>query len=412
MYNQTAARFRPGGTIKPGGTIRLPTARALLPGAAAVLLLFALLVDIDRLRGMGPGDAHPGPGGIGGYLFLGSGAIAAVLVVWALRPGTSPGATAAAATGALLVSLAASVGCLLPPAGHQPIGVAEAVATGLIVPVVAYRCRSWLVVGVSVLTFVAMLASSQRAGHPPDPDNALLVLALLAPGFALRWRDERRAWHIERALRQERNALARDLHDVVAHQVTGIVVQAQALQYLAARDPDTLSTALADIEDAGVNALTAMRRLVSALRDGEHPSVGTETPTAALRALERPVVGERPAVSVVLDAGVDLDRMPGEIAAAVVRMAQESVTNAERHACGAGRIAVRVSADDGRVRLDVRDDGHGPHRAHGGDGYGLIGMAERAKLLAGTFDAGPAPDGPGWQVSADLPTDARAGRNR
>ncbi|MER6500051.1 histidine kinase [Streptomyces sp. NPDC001455] len=472
MHNQSAARFRPGGTIK------LPTPRVLLFGSAAVLLLFALLVDVDRLRGLSPGGAGLGPGGIDGALFLGAGAIAAALVVWALRPGTSPGATAAAATGALVASLAASAGCRLLSTGHQPIGVTEAAATALIVPVVAYRCRSWLVAGVSVLTFVAMLASSQRAGHPLDPDNALLVLALLSPGFALRWRDERRAWHIERALRQERNALARDLHDVVAHQVTGIVVQAQALQHLAARDPDTLSTALADIEDAGVNALTAMRRLVSALRDGEHPSAETDPPTGALRALQRPAVGDRPAVSVVLDAGVDLDRAPGEIAAAVVRMAQESVTNAERHACGVGRITVRVSADEGSIRLDVRDDGHVAHRAYagegygligstgtrigtgpgigtgttrtstgtgpgsghgpagtrtgtgggygsigtrgggyglmgsGGGGYGLIGMAERAKLLAGTFHAGPAPDGSGWQVSAALPTGADARRKR
>ncbi|MFF9649142.1 sensor histidine kinase [Streptomyces sp. NPDC014622] len=466
MHNQSAARFRSGGTIK------LPTPRVLLFGSAAALLLFALLVDVDRLHGLSPGGAGLGPGGIDGALFLGSGAIAAALVVWALRPGTSPGATAAAATGSLVASLAASAGCRLLSTGHQPIGVTEAAATALIVPVVAYRCRSWLVAGVSVLTFVAMLASSQRAGHPLDPDNALLVLALLSPGFALRWRDERRAWHIERALRQERNALARDLHDVVAHQVTGIVVQAQALQHLATRDPDTLSTALADIEDAGVNALTAMRRLVSALRDGEHPSAETDPPTAALLALERPAVGDRPAVSVVLDAGVDLDRAPGEIAAAVVRMAQESVTNAQRHACGVGRVTVRVSTDEGSIRLDVRDDGQVAHQAHageeygligntgirtgtgtgtrttrtstgsghgpagtrtgtgggygsigtrgggyglmgsGGGGYGLIGMAERAKLLAGTFHAGPAPDGSGWQVSAALPTGAEARRKR
>ncbi|MFF9588469.1 histidine kinase [Streptomyces sp. NPDC014646] len=466
MHNQSAARFRSGGTIK------LPTPRVLLFGSAAALLLFALLVDVDRLHGLSPGGAGLGPGGIDGALFLGSGAIAAALVVWALRPGTSPGATAAAATGSLVASLAASAGCRLLSTGHQPIGVTEAAATALIVPVVAYRCRSWLVASVSVLTFVAMLASSQRAGHPLDPDNALLVLALLSPGFALRWRDERRAWHIERALRQERNALARDLHDVVAHQVTGIVVQAQALQHLATRDPDTLSTALADIEDAGVNALTAMRRLVSALRDGEHPSAETDPPTAALLALERPAVGDRPAVSVVLDAGVDLDRAPGEIAAAVVRMAQESVTNAERHACGVGRVTVRVSTDEESIRLDVRDDGQVAHQAHageeygligntgirtgtgtgtrttrtstggghgpagtrtgtgggygsigtrgggyglmgsGGGGYGLIGMAERAKLLAGTFHAGPAPDGSGWQVSAALPTGADARRKR
>ncbi len=399
MHNRPAAWAHSGAAHSHAR----PATHLIICAAAGLLLLLAFLTDLDRLRGMSPRTA-------GDALYLISGAVAAVLVLWALRPRTSPTATAVCAAGVLAAALAASAGYGLLTTRHQPIGIAEAIATALVVPLVAYRCRLVLIGGTAVLAFVVMLAASQRGGHPLDQDNALLVLALLAPGFYARWRAEQRTWHVERAVREERGALARDLHDVVAHQVTGIVVQAQGLQHLAARDPETLRTALADIEEAGVSALTAMRRLVSTLRDGRYPHPCNDSPATALRALERPGDKNLPTVSVTLD--TDLDRAPSEISAAVVRMAQESVTNADRHARGATRIAVRVRADDGCVRLDVRDDGHGPHRARAADGYGLIGMTERAKLLAGTFRAGPAPDGPGWHVSAALPADDAARRTR
>ncbi|MFE7590865.1 sensor histidine kinase [Kitasatospora sp. NPDC057512] len=368
----------------------------LMPSALAGLaLLSALLTDLGRWWGM-----RPGP--VGDALFLGSGAAMGALVLWALRPRASGRAgTAPAAAGALLVSFAASAGYHLLPSGHRPTGLTEGLALALLLSLVAHRCRPPVVAGTALAAFAALLAAAGREGGPYDVDNALLVLVLLGPGLLLRWRAERRAWHIERAVREERNALARDLHDVVAHQVTGIVVQAQALQYVAVRDPELLRTALADIEHAGADALAAMRRLVGALREGEHPAQDTDSPARQLAALARPGEGHRCGITVSGEA--ELENTPAEVAAALLRIAQEAVTNADRHARGATRITVRVHGDDGWLHLDVHDDGRGPVRAPAGDGYGLIGMAERAKLLGGTFRAGPAAPGTGWHVAARLP---------
>ncbi|MGW4381760.1 sensor histidine kinase [Kitasatospora sp. NPDC004531] len=378
---------------RPGGGARHTR---LLPSVlAAPALLLALLADLDRWWGMRPGPPADA-------LFLLSGTAMGVLAGWALH---RPARTAPAATGALLVSFAASAGYHLLPAGHRPTGLTEALAVALLLPLVAYRCRPTAVAGTALASFAALLAAAGRDGGPYDVDNALLVLVLLGPGLLLRWRAERQAWHIERAVRAERGALARDLHDIVAHQVTGIVVQAQALQYVAAHDPALLREALADIEHAGAEAMTAMRRMVGALRDGEHLPRSADSPAGGLAALARP--GDRHRVEVAVDGPAELDRVPAEIGAAVLRIAQEAVTNADRHARAATRITVRLRTDDGRLRLDVHDDGRGPARAPGGDGYGLIGMAERAKLLGGAFRAGPDPSGAGWRVTATLPGTAR-----
>ncbi|MER7023792.1 MULTISPECIES: sensor histidine kinase [Streptomyces] len=394
MHHRPAAS--PPASAREGTAARRPHPMPAL--LAAVALLAALLTDLDRWW-----DMRPGP--VGDALFLVSGAAMGSLVLWTLRPfpahrcgGTG---TAAAAAGALLISFTASAGYRLLPAGHRPIGLTEALALALLLSLVARRCRPLVIAGTALASFAALLAAAGRAGGPYDVDNALLVLVLLGPGLLLRWRAERRAWHIERAVREERNALARDLHDVVAHQVTGIVVQAQALQHIAARDPELLRTALADIEHAGANALTAMRHLVGALRDGEHPRQVADSPARQLTALARPGNGHRPEIAV--SGEEELDSAPAELTAAVLRIAQEAVTNADRHARGATRITVRVHGESGWLRLDVHDDGRGPVRTSTGDGYGLIGMAERAKLLGGTCHAGPAASGSGWHVTAHLP---------
>jgi signal transduction histidine kinase len=108
-----------------------------------------------------------------------------------------------------------------------------------------------------------------------------------------------------------------------------------------------------------------------------------------------------PAVDVRIDG--DLDGVPASVGAAIYRIAQESVTNARRHARHATRIEVRVAADDTSVRLRVSDDGDSTAgRPVASPGYGLLGMIERAGLLGGTCEAGPNP-GRGWTVTAELP---------
>ena len=142
--------------------------------------------------------------------------------------------------------------------------------------------------------------------------------------------------------------------------------------------------------------------MVSALRQGEDPNLAPPRSVADIGLLARNA-GESPHVDVQLSGGLD-DLRPS-VGAAIYRLAQESITNAVRHARHATRIDVSVAGEDSCVRLTVRDDGDpSPFGASSSGGYGLVGMAERAKLLGGTLEAGPRPDR-GWTITAVLPRD-------
>jgi signal transduction histidine kinase len=186
---------------------------------------------------------------------------------------------------------------------------------------------------------------------------------------------------------------------MVAHHVTGIVVQAQAARLVAETKPDAAAKALATIEQAGGEALGAMRRMVGSLRD-DSAAIDLK-PIATvddLRAIAAPAArGELP-VRLAMD--TDASDLPAEVMASVHRIAREAVTNARRHAAGATSIDVDVRCRDGLVLLQVRNDGAPVPRQSGG--FGLTGMAERAAALGGRFHAGPLPSG-GWRVAAELP---------
>jgi signal transduction histidine kinase len=231
----------------------------------------------------------------------------------------------------------------------------------------------------------------------------------LASGVWLRLLDIRRRLAIDTARRDERLELARELHDVVAHYVAGIVVQAQAARIVAAKRPETLDATLAGIESAGSDALAAMRRVVSLLRDPGDAGGVTPGP-GQLSDLVGRLAGHGPAVQLNLSAGSQ-PSWPPEVAATVYRVVQEALTNVILHAPDAASVTVTVRDDGSGVTVEVTDDA--PHRALGGSpwlvtggGHGLIGMRERAEALGGTLQAGPGPDG-GWAVAATLPLPAR-----
>jgi signal transduction histidine kinase len=145
--------------------------------------------------------------------------------------------------------------------------------------------------------------------------------------------------------------------------------------------------------------LKEMRTMVGLLPDGAEPDFAPQPGLADIERLARGV-GGWPRVDVQV-AGDFAALSPG-LGVALYRIAQESVTNAVRHARDATRITVRVADEDEQVRLTVRDDGAAGPTGHTQPRYGLLGMAERASLLGGTLQAGPDPDG-GWTVSALLP---------
>lgn len=231
-----------------------------------------------------------------------------------------------------------------------------------------------------------------------------VFLSAAALGAAVRYRAKVRLRDIDQARAREREQLARELHDTVAHHVSGIAIQAQAGRAVAASHPKRAVEALATIEDAATRTLAELRAIVGVLRATQDIEFAPQLGVAEVEQLATD--GHvRPRVEVRL-AG-ELDDLSPAVGAAIFRLAQESITNARRHARHATQVSVAVTGDADQILLTIDDDGSAPG-GRSPAGYGLVGMRERAALLGGTFHAGPAAER-GWRVEAVLP---RTGRTR
>lgn len=227
--------------------------------------------------------------------------------------------------------------------------------------------------------------------------SVAVVVTTASLGFAFRWRARARTRELDQVRLREREHLARDLHDTVAHHVSAIAIQAQAGTAVASTDPDAAARVLRVIEGEASRTLDEMRAMVRVLRDGEAADLAPVSGIADLARLAGGPGGS-PEVRVQLT-GEDIE-VGAATGAAVFRIAQEAVTNARRHAHHATRIDVTAAVDVAGVRLEVHDDGRGEASAR--PGYGITGMIERATLLGGTCHAGPA-EGGGWTVTATVP---------
>ncbi|MCF6469230.1 sensor histidine kinase [Nonomuraea sp. MG754425] len=259
--------------------------------------------------------------------------------------------------------------------------------------------------GLALIT--AAILGSVLAGRLAIPGDVLgaytVVFAAIALGGTFRYRTRARMREIDQIKLLEREQLARDLHDTVAHHVSAMAIRAQAGIATAGSDPGAAVDALRVIEAEASRTLAEMRAMVRVLRRDRGPVPVELAPNPHLADLEQLAGQARvgPAVHVRIDG--DLDGVSASVGAAVFRIAQESVTNARRHARHASRIEVHVAAGDTSVRLRVSDDGDSTAgRPVASPGYGLLGMIERADLLGGTCEAGPNP-GRGWTVTAELP---------
>ena len=250
--------------------------------------------------------------------------------------------------------------------------------------------------------FGAMLGyQTSHTAYTIGAEGWLLAVAL---GLWLRYVDRRRRNSAESVRRDERLALARELHDVVAHHITGIVLQTQAARITARRRPDAddLDGTLVEIEAAGGEALAAMRRVVGLLRDTDD-AVTTGTGPEQLAELVKRFDGRGPAVTLSLPES-DESHWPPEVASTVYRVVQESLTNIARHAMQARSASVEIARNAQGITIEVTDDAPpGPPRHLHRGGFGLIGMRERVEALGGTLKAGPQPAGGGWAVTATLP---------
>ncbi|SDK56601.1 Signal transduction histidine kinase [Lentzea albidocapillata subsp. violacea] len=205
------------------------------------------------------------------------------------------------------------------------------------------------------------------------------------------------------AVGEERSRIARELHDIVAHAVSVMIVHADGAAYTIRSQPEVAENAVRTIADTGRLALTEMRRLLGVLRSEEAETQWAPQPDA--RGVVELAENTRAAgVPVRLEINGDVDDLPVGVGLSVYRIVQEALTNTIKHA-GAGTTAlVRLARTPEELRLEVTDNGFGtPHdvvKVSGGNG--LIGMRERAAVLGGEFEAGPNPGG-GWRVRATFP---------
>lgn len=274
----------------------------------------------------------------------------------------------------------------------------------LILPYALLRWASGRHVALGLLVFLPMAWWTSLVQQSVDMGEAvggtIILMLPAAIGASIRYRETSRVRERQQVILLEREQLARELHDTVAHHVSAIAIQAQAGQAVAAADPAAAVEALNAIERAASQTLGEMRALVGALRSGDTAEFAPQPGVGDIAAL---AVSDNGALAVDVRLSGNLDDIPPSVDAAVYRLAQESITNARRHARHATAVEVQVDADVDAVRLTVRDDGDPTHfNAESAVGYGLVGMAERARLLGGTFEAGPRP-GRGWLISATLP---------
>jgi signal transduction histidine kinase len=258
---------------------------------------------------------------------------------------------------------------------------------------------------VSLIGLAGLLAVGAANFFTTTVDDTTFVMVLAVGAWALGEAARNRRAAIRegarRAVGEEQARIARELHDVIAHSVSVIVVQAGAADDVFDERPDQARAALRSIERAGRDALRELRRLLSAV----HPTAGSdpEGPQPGLDRLDElaeplragglEVVVRREGQATTPPAGVDLS---------AYRIVQEALTNTLRHA-RATRAEVTVRYRPAEIEVEVRDDGRGSTASDGGHGgHGLVGMRERAALIGGTLEAGPAPGG-GYLVHARLP---------
>ncbi|GAA1505498.1 hypothetical protein GCM10009827_018870 [Dactylosporangium maewongense] len=344
---------------------------------AKVLLLVLLVLPVGALWLC----ALPWTGGAG--VVAGAAALAAVAVAALAR---APRPAMAVAAGSVLADVVYR-GAPEPAALWAPF---EFVGLGVLLVVLARRAPAPAGVAVGVAMTALPLRMSLHVPGDRVEASVLLVsgafgatVCVAGAGLYLRLGDHRRREAEERARRAHRLDLARDLHDLVAHEVTGIVIAAQA-------------AGLPEIEAAGLRALDGMDRMVSALRGPASQRV--------LGVGDLPEVVERFGATGPAEAHLYMTEIPAmsaEASKAAYHVVIEALTNVRRHAPAATEVTVTVSVADGRVGLVIVNDRSGSTAVRDGGGSGLAGLRERVEALGGELHAGPRGDG--WQVTCHLP---------
>lgn len=255
-------------------------------------------------------------------------------------------------------------------------------------------------VSMAAAVIMSVFVGGSGTQNVADLVGGSAVLALCyAAGVVARFRQTAQDHLLVSLQSQERESLARDLHDTVAHRVSAMLVQAQAGQALLARGHNQeLTKTLESIEHEGNQALAEMRQVVSTLR----ASLGNNRWNVVTLA------DRSGSPQVQVSQTGDVAAWPGIVQEVVYRVAQEAVTNARRHATGAALITVSLESTSTALVLRVNDDGTtaGDLPLNPDAGFGIPGMQERAAIVAGTIAAGPKLGG-GWQIELKVPRGVR-----
>lgn len=271
---------------------------------------------------------------------------------------------------------------------------------GAAVVVVLLQASRWEPSVVQVVANLTIVAIAWLVGDNVQVGRARVTDLAERAGRAER---ERQAEAL-RAAGEERSRIARELHDIIAHSLSVMIVQAGGARRILSRDPDQAADALASIESTGRQAMTEMRRLLGVLRDDGGDQEVSFAPQPSLSAL--PALVEHYADAGLLVSlevtGAERGLPPG-VDLSAYRIVQEALTNVVRHT-GTATATVRVAYGDRGVELEIHDDGNGKavEAAGEGNGHGLAGMRERVQLFGGDLVAGPQPGG-GFCVTASLP---------
>ncbi|GAA4676626.1 two-component sensor histidine kinase [Phytohabitans rumicis] len=286
--------------------------------------------------------------------------------------------------------------------GDMPLG--QLVATYTLAAVAGARAR--LVGGVGTLagTAFCVLYLSNKLGELAI--TMTLFVAAWALGTSTRARHDRIALLEERGRRQaeeresaasrERERIARDMHDILAHSISLIAVQAEAGPVLVRTNPERAERVFDTIGETARETLTQLRRTLGVLR-GESGRAPQPDLDGVAELAER---AREAGLAVAVEERGDPRTLPPELGLTAYRVVQESLTNVVRHA-RASQVWIRLEWAEDRLGVAVSDDGRGPGEPNGG--HGLIGMRERVNAVGGTLRTGAGPDGKGFLVSATLP---------
>ncbi len=391
MISSAASRARQAATA-----VLAPASARRWAGDAAIAAVVTALALAGGYASASWHAGHHAPPGVLAYLLLAAGGLSLIFrrgypaAVLAFTLAAAVGAQAAGAQFVWLAVIVAFFSAVL--AGRRAAAVA-ALAAGYLVSVLS-----------PVLTGSGHVSVTFALG--------LLAWLLVLLSAAELWRARRqRAIDLERGRQEElarramaeRVAIARDLHDVVAHSISVINVQANTALHLIDRQPEHAREALTAIHDVSRQALGEIRSVLGVLRaDGEaaprDPGPGIE------RLIELAARAQSAGICVDLSEEGTPRSVPAEVSVAAYRIVQEALTNTARHSGGA-KATVRLRYDDDVLAVEVRDDGSAVISPFSGNG--ITGMTERAEALGGTLLAGPDPAG-GYRVLARLPIAAGA----